>query len=138
LTPGPRWQRRAYTSLLPTAPSTTAVGRTEQAASRAAAFDLLDALSRSGALPIENAALHVVMGAVHRFEEGLMDTVVKGNIKCVAAAARGLAAPRARARALAPSHPLAHTHPCFFLHLYSPIEKAERSLLIMATVRGCP
>jgi hypothetical protein len=139
ITPSGPWTKSSLASIL-AKPVESSLGGEEQGKARSAAFDLLDALSRSGALPIENAALHVVMGAVHRFEEGLMDTVVKGNIKCVAAAARGLAAPRARARAraLAPSHPLAHTHPCFFLHLYSPIEKAERSLLIMATVRGCP
>ena len=42
-------------------------------------FDLLDALTRSGALPIENASLHVVIGATHSFVDSLMNTVVQRN-----------------------------------------------------------
>ena len=52
-------------------------------------------MSRSGALPMEHAALHVVMGATHCFDLSLVDTVVQRSI--------------------------------------NPIEKAERSLLIMAS-----
>ena len=47
---------------------------------RAQAFDLLDALSRSGALPLEHAAVHVIVAATHCFERGLMATVVEDNI----------------------------------------------------------
>ena len=96
ITPSSPWTKSSTASILAKPVESTLEGE-EQGKARSAAFDLLDALSRSGALPIENAALHVVMGAVHRFEEGLMDTVVKGNIKCV----RGLRAP-SRARPPAP------------------------------------
>ena len=42
-----------------------------QKQSREAAFDLLDALSRSGGLTMEHADLHIVMGATHSFEQVL-------------------------------------------------------------------
>ena len=41
------------------------------------AFDLLDAISRSGSLPLQAAELHVIMGVSHRFEESIMETVIK-------------------------------------------------------------
>jgi hypothetical protein len=59
------------------------------------AFDLLDALSRSGALPIDDACLHIVVAAAHCFDKSLMDTLLKDNV--------------------------------------NPIEKIERSTLIIAT-----
>ena len=39
------------------------------------AFDLLDALTRSGALALEGTALHVVLAAYHCFGQNLVDTV---------------------------------------------------------------
>lgn len=44
------------------------------------AFDLLDALSRSGALEIDQAALHIVIASTHCFDKTLMNTLVQDNV----------------------------------------------------------
>ena len=44
------------------------------------AFDLLDAISRSGTLPIDCAELHVVVAVSHCFENDVMGTIVQENI----------------------------------------------------------
>ena len=44
------------------------------------AFDLLDALSRSGSLPIEMSELHIVVAMSHCFEDDIMSTIIKNNI----------------------------------------------------------
>jgi hypothetical protein len=43
-------------------------------------FDLLDALSRSGSLPITCAELHVIICLTHRFEKDVMNTVIQDNV----------------------------------------------------------
>lgn len=47
---------------------------------RNAAYDLLDALTRSGVLSVDCAQFHVVVAATHFFGKNLMDTVVKDNV----------------------------------------------------------
>jgi hypothetical protein len=44
------------------------------------AFDLLDALSRSGSLPISCSELHVIISVTHCFEKDVMGTVIQDNI----------------------------------------------------------
>lgn len=44
------------------------------------AFDLLDALSRSGSLPIAYSDLHVLLCVTHCFEKDVMGTIIQDNI----------------------------------------------------------
>jgi hypothetical protein len=77
--PGKSWVKSAQKALL-AAPTTTSMGKEDQRKERNRAFDLLDALSRSGALPVDMASLHVVVASTHCFDKTLLDTVVKDNI----------------------------------------------------------
>ncbi len=94
INPGDTWQKTSQKGLL-SEPITTTLRAKEQETEKNKAFDLLDALSRSGTLPIHQASLHVVLAATHCFDKTLMDTVIQGNV--------------------------------------NPIEKVERSLMIVAT-----
>jgi hypothetical protein len=81
ITPSSVWKKKARKSLLaPETSSSSSVGTDEQRREKSAAFDLLDALSRSGGLSIDDASLHVIMAATHCFDRSLMDTVVQGNV----------------------------------------------------------
>jgi hypothetical protein len=95
INPGATWEKRAQAGLL-AAPTTQTLYAEEQTKEKDAAFDLLDALTRSGALVIEHASLHVVIAATHCFDQSVMDTLVQRNV--------------------------------------NPIERVERSTLIMASV----
>lgn len=53
-------------------------------------FDLLDALSKSGALAIDDASLHIVVAATHRFDKTLIDTVIQDNVNPVEKVERSL------------------------------------------------
>jgi len=44
------------------------------------AFDLLDAISRSGTLPVSCAEFHVIISVSHCFEKNLLATVIEDNI----------------------------------------------------------
>jgi hypothetical protein len=52
------------------------------------AFDLLDALSKSGAQPINYSELHVIVAATHRFDDSLIDTVIRSNENPIASVER--------------------------------------------------
>jgi hypothetical protein len=51
----------------------------QQEAMKAKAFDLLDALTRSGALLLKDTSLHVLVATTHRFDQSLVDTVSLSN-----------------------------------------------------------
>jgi hypothetical protein len=79
INPGDVWTRTAAKGLL-AAPTTATMQVKDQKDEKHRAFDLLDALSRSGALPIDHATLHVVVAATHCFDKTLLDTVIQGNV----------------------------------------------------------
>lgn len=87
ISPGETWTKRSQKALL-AAPATATLGREEQREARAAAFDLLDALTKSGALPVEHASLHVVVAATHCFDKSLVDTLVQDSANPIALAER--------------------------------------------------
>jgi len=94
ITPAASWIKKSQKALLAT-PSTSALGSLEQKTEMDAAFDLLDALTKSGALPLSHASLHIVIAATHCFDKTVAETIVQDNV--------------------------------------NPIEKVERSTLIMAS-----
>jgi hypothetical protein len=79
INPGSSWTKRSQKALL-AEPTETTLGTADLEKERSAAFDLLDALSKSGALSIDCAELHVVIAATHCFDQSVMDTLVKGNV----------------------------------------------------------
>ena len=55
------------------------------------AFDLLDAISRSGSLSIDVAAeLHVVVAVAHCFDKTIVETVIHDNVNPIASVERSL------------------------------------------------
>lgn len=76
---GDRWTKRSQASLLKK-PTSSSLNQEAQKTERTKAFDLLDALSRSGALPIACAELHVMVAATHCFDKSLIATVVQDNV----------------------------------------------------------
>jgi hypothetical protein len=76
---GDGWRRMRQANLLVTAAESTLESE-DQKTEKQKAFDLLDALSRSGSLPIACAELHVVLGVTHCFEKTVMGTVIEDNI----------------------------------------------------------
>lgn len=91
---GRLWKKRSQKALL-AEPKETHLTADEQKSEKDAAFDLLDAITKSGALPLSHANLHIVIAATHCFDKTVLETVVQENV--------------------------------------NPIEKVERSTLIMAS-----
>jgi hypothetical protein len=76
---GSVWSKKSFKSLMSEA-ETKSLHTDDQVLEKNAAFDLLDALTKSGALVMHSASLHVVIAASHCFDKSLMDTVVQGNV----------------------------------------------------------
>ncbi|MGK3741120.1 MAG: hypothetical protein ACI90V_007970 [Bacillariaceae sp.] len=73
------WTRNRQKNLL-TKSESHILTTTDIASEKSKAFDLLDALSRSGSLAISFSELHVVICATHSFEKNVMETVIEDNI----------------------------------------------------------
>jgi hypothetical protein len=76
---GRPWKRQRQENLLSKA-KTSSLRQDDCKSEMNKAFDLLDALSRSGTLPIAFAELHVIIAVTHCFENDVMGTVVQDNI----------------------------------------------------------
>ena len=76
---GKVWTLESQKNILSAMQSST-LRANEQKTQKDKAFDLLDALSRSGSLPIMQATLHVVIAATHCFDKSVMDTLVKDSV----------------------------------------------------------
>lgn len=76
---GEKWDRRVQKGLM-SAPYSESLEVKEQERERNKAFDLLDALSRSGNIVLEEACLHVVIASTHVFDESLINVIVKNNV----------------------------------------------------------
>ena len=80
---GPTWKRSSCANIL-AEPVVTDMGEPEQRAATNEAFDVLDALSRTGVLSFDDAKLHILMIATHNFQASLVDTVVVENVDPIA------------------------------------------------------
>ena len=76
---GRQWSKRSQKALLG-APKQELLYEAEQRREKQRCFDLLDALSLSGSMPIDCASLHVVIAATHCFDASLINTIIQGNI----------------------------------------------------------
>jgi len=76
---GEHWTKKFKKTLIQPI-QTCGVGPDTQKTEKNKAFDLLDALTKSGSLMVDQAELHVVIAGTHCFDQDLMDTVVKGNV----------------------------------------------------------
>lgn len=76
---GVSWTRMRQENLL-TAVKTSLLTSSMVEDEKKKAFDLLDAISRSGVLPIACSELHVVICLSHCFENDLMGTVIQDNV----------------------------------------------------------
>jgi hypothetical protein len=85
LKPGKTWTLKAGAPLVrggsqPKSTSSTLIQADKQRVERDKAFDLLDALTKSGSLPLSHTSLHVIVCSTIKFDESIMDTVIQRNI----------------------------------------------------------
>jgi len=73
------WTRNRQESLL-VRPTSSSLHSADLKLERNKAMDLLDALSRSGSLPISFSELHVVVSVTHCFDKDVIETIIQDNI----------------------------------------------------------
>eukprot|EP01108_Squamamoeba_japonica_P001161 TRINITY_DN1469_c0_g1_i1.p1 TRINITY_DN1469_c0_g1~~TRINITY_DN1469_c0_g1_i1.p1 ORF type:complete len:268 (+),score=105.65 TRINITY_DN1469_c0_g1_i1:166-969(+) len=77
--PSAVWRKKFQKALL-AQPSEKSLGKDDLRSEKNKAFDLLDALSKSGALAFENVQLHIVILHTHCFDKTLLHTVTRDNV----------------------------------------------------------
>jgi hypothetical protein len=75
---GSTWSKKFQKDLLSESKEETLYTK-QQGDEKDKAFDLLDALSRSGCLAVDHASLHVVIASTHCFDKTLMATLIQDN-----------------------------------------------------------
>lgn len=73
------WKRMRQANLL-VAPTLSILSTDDIEHEKKKAFDLLDAISRSGTLAIDCSELHIIVGVSHCFENDIMGSVVQDNV----------------------------------------------------------
>jgi len=76
---GDTWTKSFQKSLLAD-PESMTMSEDEQVAAKKEAFDLLDGLTKSGCLSVDQAELHVLVAATHCFDKTLLETVIQDNV----------------------------------------------------------
>lgn len=79
ITAGQVWTKRSQPKLL-AAQKTEKLQKDQIKQEKDAAFELLDALTKSGALPLSHATLHVVLCATQCFDKIVMETLIQENV----------------------------------------------------------
>lgn len=76
---GPIWQKRHQDNFF-TPSREIQFNLEDQQRNKHRAFDLLDALTRSGGLTIDDASVHVILASSHYFPQTLLETVIERNM----------------------------------------------------------
>jgi hypothetical protein len=63
-----------------TPPAKVSLDSSAQQQAKRKAFDLLDALTKSGALSVTDASLHVLVTATHIFDRSVLETLVQRDV----------------------------------------------------------
>jgi hypothetical protein len=86
---GPMWSLTTQANLL-SDKTVQRLSKKEQPEARNKAFDLLDAITKSGSLTISEAELHVLVAVTHKFDRSVMETVIEENINPIEKLERSL------------------------------------------------
>ncbi len=130
INPGNSWTKTSQKSLL-SAPSTSGLGTEEQGKERSRAFDLLDALTKSGDLSVEQCALHVVIAATHCFDKTLFNTVIQDNVNPIEKVERSSLIVASTIHAV-PPHQLVLPSQINRLAMYAPMLIPDEALAVPA------
>merc|ERR1711924_381520 len=87
---GNSWTKQRRSTVFGADFATSLLEHEEQMQEWNAAFDLLDALTRSGALPVEHASLHVLVLATHNFEKSVVETLIQDSVNPIDEVERSL------------------------------------------------